>query len=516
MGCFTGLVENLLPILCIPSIRDDTKKTRIFNFICNALPIVFNSIQKGLRPIWSGIVVFLVCEFTITLVIWWCFRKPAEDDKRLLVVHLDCKEEASLISSSSPSPGHQPHHILSQTTDNSILPISALDHHKKDRQIDWSELPDHIIYLFATKLFHIKDYINFGGVCHSWHSVYVENRHSLPRQPPLLLLATELNNDDDQTRSFYSITEKRVLNFRVPLPHNRHCPGSSHGWLVTVGDDWEIALLNPFSPVNNKIHLPSATTFEHDQIHHPYSGTAVQFGNFLGYVAKVVLSANPTSSPNYVAMAIYSDFRRLAFCRPGDKVWTSLHWEITLAMDIIFYQDKFYFVTQLGEAFSCDLNHTHPKVSKIAPLHELSAHRTYLVESAGELLQVCRFTEMKFEDIENVDGRRCSDYFNEGFEVYKLDLVEHKWIKKNNLNGRVLFLGNNYSYSLSASEFTEYKPNSIYFTDDHYETYFEKEQIGLGPHDMGIFNLEDCTYEPHYPTKSRMIVPAPIWIEPML
>ncbi|PIA56427.1 hypothetical protein AQUCO_00700627v1 [Aquilegia coerulea] len=340
---------------------------------------------------------------------------------------------------------------------------NPLDHHEKNQEeVDWLEIPDHILSLVTIKLNYIKDYIRFGAVCQSWHSVYVENRyhHHFFHKPPLLMLATELNHDN-QTRSFYSLAEKRVIEFRVPVPHDRLCRGSTYGWLVMVSKDWDITLLNPFSSLNNVIQLPSATTFQRH--HNGNSASQNTKRGYLGFVVKVILSANPTSNPDYVVMAIYSDFLRLAFFKPGDNVWTSI--------------DPEY--------------------------------------AAGELLQVCRDTNHSSDDDPDWDDDVPQEYYNAGFDVFKLDRVAVKWIKMDTLHGHVLFLGDNSSYSLSALDFKECKPNSIYFTDDYYEGYFAKEKIGQGPHDIGVFDLEHGTHEPHYPTNSKNIIPAPIWIEPM-
>ncbi|PIA65127.1 hypothetical protein AQUCO_00100553v1 [Aquilegia coerulea] len=364
--------------------------------------------------------------------------------------------------------------------------------------VDWLELPDHILCLIADKLLHTKDFILFGAVCRSWRSIYSENKHTRSHQLPFLMLSSE-DNTDNQTRSFYSLTEKRYLNYQVPVPHNKFCRGYSHGWFVTVCENHQVSLLNPFSSVSNEIHLPPLTAFEYDK----KSGTPLT----PYYISKAVLSANPGSSLDYVVMATYGGFDRLAFFKPGDKAWTSFDSKYRFFLDVIYYRDQFYVVNCDGEVFACDLNLTRPKLSRVAPCLVTGAIKNYLVESSGDLLQVLRDTNFENEG---------HNYFNGGFEVFKLDLVKNKWNHINSLDGRVLFLGENSSFSLAASDFPGCKPNAIYFTDDYFEGYADNEEFGIGPHDMGIFNLENQSHEPHYPTKSNMIIPAPIWVEPML
>ncbi|PIA52188.1 hypothetical protein AQUCO_01000221v1 [Aquilegia coerulea] len=369
-----------------------------------------------------------------------------------------------------------------------------------EQDIDWLELPDH------------GDYIRFSAVSHVWHSVAIQNRHlTLARKPPLLMLATELNNDD-QTHSFYSLTENKVVDFCLQVPHNLYMRGSSHGWLAMVSNNWEITLYNPFLSVNNKIQLPPATAFEPRIDNDGDSVTVIDFDDYMKFVSKVVLSDNPASNPNYVVMAIYGDYCLLAFYKPGDKAWTSIDSKLIFIEDVIYYDDQFYFVDHKGNVFSCDLNQPQPRVSTVSPVLQ-GADKRYLVESCGELWQVSRYTIFPDENDINWESDNPMDYRNAKFDVFKLDRVAVEWIKMDNLQGCVFFLGDNSSYSVWGSDCPECKPNSIYYTDDYYEGYHLELKNGLGPHDMGVFNLQEGTHEPHYPTNSKMLIPAPIWIE---
>ncbi|PIA46043.1 hypothetical protein AQUCO_01600366v1 [Aquilegia coerulea] len=380
--------------------------------------------------------------------------------------------------------------------------VLLLENNNKD-YVDWLQLPEDVLSEIPFKFIDIIDNIRFGAVCHTWRSVYIDNNrfHHLPRQPPLLMLATQLNLDD-QTRSFYSLVEKKVFNFQVPVPHNLFISGSSYGWLVTVSETHQVSLFNPFASVNNEIKLPPLTTFEIVG-----NDDAVFTWGFRSFLFKVVLSANPTSNPNYVAMAIYAASCSLAFYRPGDKAWTLLPSEFC-AEDIIYFGDQFYIISAQGEVYTCDLNDPQPSLSSVAPPLGLVPYKRYLVESSGELLQILRY--MDYNEDEDAEGY----YFNDGFYVFKLNPINLKWIKIDSLQGRVLFLGNNSSYAISAFDFPRCKPNTIYFTDDYYEGYFEKEKFG--PHDIGVFNIEDRTLEQHYPITSNTVFPAPIWVEPLL
>ena len=49
------------------------------------------------------------------------------------------------------------------------------------------------------------------------------------------------------------------------------------------------------------------------------------------------------------------------------------------------------------------------------------------------------------------------------FEVYKLDQECGRWVRVENLGDRVFFLGNDCSFSVSATDFSGCKGNCIYF-----------------------------------------------------
>ncbi|KAF5201562.1 hypothetical protein FRX31_008851 [Thalictrum thalictroides] len=126
-----------------------------------------------------------------------------------------------------------------------------------EKEVNWLELPNDVLSLISNKLIQIYDYIYFGSVCHPFHSIYTANRHLIPRQLPFLMITTEFNFSDHQTRSLYSITDDYFFNFQLPVPQDRIIVGSTYGWLVTTNrGNLKVTLFNPFLQFNNLIHLP--------------------------------------------------------------------------------------------------------------------------------------------------------------------------------------------------------------------------------------------------------------------
>lgn len=59
--------------------------------------------------------------------------------------------------------------------------------------MDWTNLPKEILDVILAKLVDHSDYVQFGAVCKSWHSVAIDQKQSrianLPKRPPMLLFA---------------------------------------------------------------------------------------------------------------------------------------------------------------------------------------------------------------------------------------------------------------------------------------------------------------------------------------
>ncbi|XP_061993250.1 F-box protein At2g26160-like [Rosa rugosa] len=251
----------------------------------------------------------------------------------------------------------------------------------------------------------------------------------------------------------YSVSERKnyIKNVQLPYRHKRLF-GSSHGWLAIVDKiSRAITLMNPFAQAMAPIHLPHLNED----------------------VSKVILSADPALNPNsYMVIAIYNSIH-LAFLKGGQEDWNcirldSLHHPLT---DVIFYKSQIYAVSIHGTIVSinvnmCVINSSHPPelldvrafMTRIRDLDQ-----AYLVESTkGHLWHVQRCSI----GVTQFDG---NVLFEEGFRVYKVVfsdtdgcMVKHVEVKT--IGDEALFIGKNYSVSVSASKFPGCQPNSIYYT----------------------------------------------------
>ncbi|KAF6144399.1 hypothetical protein GIB67_024626 [Kingdonia uniflora] len=420
---------------------------------------------------------------------------------------------------------------------------------RKNVAMECSELPVELLEVIAelvlsfddfALLSAIKDVIRFGGVCKSWHSATLLFQKKYPCYFPLLqkdggfplLMLTEtlgkeydiIEYPDLSIRKFFSLYDNKVYTLNLPEAHGRHCWGSPYGWLITFGIDLQIHLLNPITRL--QIPLPSQSTFRHQHC------DCTRRNLFISYIAKAVLA------PQLIVMAIHTYTRRLAFAKPGDKAWTTLGNEdkcgskgwATLGnedygkySDLIYFKDHFFAVTNKGFVRYCDISGPNPIVIDFAapPYRPTfnALERFYLVEISGELHMVVRLVNRYL-----VKPRYYHHNLSTTFiEVYKMESLytTSKWVRLQTLGDHAIFIGNNLSFSILASNYPGCKRGCIYYTDD-YQAQYGSQILGR---DRGIFNLEKENIEPLYSGSETDLIneadddalsiySPPLWITP--
>lgn len=138
--------------------------------------------------------------------------------------------------------------------------------------------------------------------------------------PMVLILSRsepEGNTSPTKRRVVYSISEGKVYNnVGLPVPYSKRCCGSSHGWLATVDladQPMNITLMNPFKKAAT-IRLPPLESNAEYMIPTDHTNP------YENYVRKVILSADPSSSPdNYMVASLYSRDSVLSFTKAGQN-----------------------------------------------------------------------------------------------------------------------------------------------------------------------------------------------------
>ncbi|KAL3830773.1 hypothetical protein ACJIZ3_019575 [Penstemon smallii] len=348
---------------------------------------------------------------------------------------------------------------------------------------DWSELPFELLKLISRLSHFLDDYVRFGLVCKSWRAALLlkDKNNSCSLLP--LLMFTE---NENCLRLFCSPFNNRLYQFDLPEIYDRRCWGSSNGWLVTLDAKYELHLFNPLSSV--QILLPSL----HKNLKNLTYNPDVSRDRFF---KKVVLSSN-SSLGNCVVLAIYS-YNKIAFAKPGIESWTPLQCSSTSIQDAIYFGGKFYVADSSGDVIIFDSNGIHLKrVALTSPFHICL---TYIAELGGQIHVVRR---SMYYHVEKHVVITC------GFKVYKLDQCSNKCVEVKTLGNWSIFVGSNYSFSISGTGYPECISNCIYFTDHYGPTIH-------CPYDMGTYSLDTDDIKPLFQEDLICLKSyVPTWIKP--
>lgn len=124
---------------------------------------------------------------------------------------------------------------------------------------------------------------------------------------------SKLSTNWTRSYEFYSLLEGEILeSLRVPKFKNCEC-FESLGWLLSLGEDFSMSLLNTFS--GSEIPLLPQTILPPDQMYNEDSYI---------FIHKIVLSSRPNETSDYILMVVCGCKQVLAFWRPGDQTWKKL------------------------------------------------------------------------------------------------------------------------------------------------------------------------------------------------
>lgn len=246
------------------------------------------------------------------------------------------------------------------------------------------------------------------------------------------------------------------------------------------------------------------------------------FGNSLGdagnlHMEKVVFKFLDSDSSNFVLLTIHVS-GKLAMYRSGDKRWNIIHEMPSPYDDVILFAGDFYAVDSTGRAVLVGLS---PSNVGLVARPVFGGDKKFLVESSGELLMVDIYLSMAASTEVDMGGQNydafeqfdlCMGERTVRFKVFKLDREEKKWVEVNSLDDRVLFLGDDCTFSASASDLSCCR-NCIFFTDNFFYTDGEEDVVFRG-RDIGVYDMENgsiaaLTDNPEY---SKLFWPPPDWI----
>lgn len=244
------------------------------------------------------------------------------------------------------------------------------------------------------------------------------------------------------------------------------------------------------------------------------------FGNSLGdagnlYMEKVVFKFSDSETSSFALLTIHVS-GKLAMYKSGDKRWSIIHDMPSPYDDVILFKGDFYAVDSTGRAVLVGLSSNVALVAN--PV--FGGDKKFLVESSGELLMVDMYLSMgppevdlsdENEDVfEQFDG--CLGERTVRFKVFKLDREGKKWVEVKSLDDRMLFLGDDCTFSASASDLSCCR-NCIFFTDNFFYSGGEEDGVFKG-RDIGVYDMENGSIAAltDYPEYSKLFWPPPDWI----
>ena len=349
-------------------------------------------------------------------------------------------------------------------------------------------------------------------------------------QVPLLLVPSE----QQQTWTIYNVLEDNLLELKLSFSHDKRFSGSSQGWLVVVNEDYTISLHRPYfiskgdNDANTSVHLPCLfppEVFDDEEDDPPLDGRVddrldARFNDpqseyYIGergydyHVSKALITADPLTDPNdSTIIVIYGGLLELACFRYGnDTTWAKIADGFRGFEDMVLYKNQLYAIDTCTRLISFDpCNGTIKWVEPTIKSWYAYLTKRYLLESCGELLLLVRCINLSPDASERWTGM---------FKVLKLDAGGAEWIEVEGLGDVALFVGDNSTISVTASNFNGCQRNCIYFTHD---------EIGLRTRtnrscDLGVYSLENksCNlcYNLNPTTFHRMFRRPPIWIVPL-
>lgn len=227
------------------------------------------------------------------------------------------------------------------------------------------------------------------------------------------------------------------------------------------------------------------------------------------HVKKILVTADPVSNPEKcVVLAIFGRDERLAFIRYAkDTTWTTIDLEEDRGQfhDVVQHKNHFYGVNEFNKLVCFDIPDEAGPVTVNVLTPRLDSEpcmvQRYLVKTPeGDLLQVAR-------------QKACEDFcWTIRFKVMRLDAGECSWTKVKSLGDVALFLGDNASIAVRASDFYGCQSDCIYFNQD-------KDPMDMIHHfgDFGIYEVGKKRFSSNlninWSTLDRM-PKRPLWILP--
>uniref|UniRef100_A0A7N2RB53 KIB1-4 beta-propeller domain-containing protein n=1 Tax=Quercus lobata TaxID=97700 RepID=A0A7N2RB53_QUELO len=345
-----------------------------------------------------------------------------------------------------------------------------------------SQLPLDVVGDIVNRLHTFKDFVAAAGVSKPWRSACL----SISRRPqlPWLMLSETPSTDK---RGFFSLCDSNRYQLRLSEVCGKRCWGSPHGWVVTLGPDYETHLVHLMKRV--RIALPPLNTIRRQAAREEW----------FRLVNKFTLFKEPSNELLFLVVAIFGPMNLLAFARVGGGGATLNRrgrgeWAFVTNpnnmkfKDVACFNGQMYGLCEKGMLVRFELDSPlSAEVHVISPHPEgvCEPQKLYLVESLDNLFGVFRYgfyisSERRHETV--------------SFLVYKFNFSASAWEEVTDLKDHAVFVGDGNSWCFPTSTIPS-KSNSIYFTDDHWDWQMYPG-VAYGGYDVGVFDMASRVMQP--------------------
>ncbi|KAK4378183.1 hypothetical protein RND71_000045 [Anisodus tanguticus] len=397
---------------------------------------------------------------------------------------------------------------------------------------EWSQLPRELIDLISKHLSTEIDFLRFRSVCSSWRSSVPPKPYSILSRFPLL----PANNGIDVNSWRFKLSKSPLYLLRSPnqTTSSVNQSNNNHVWIIKHDREnpQRMRFLNPltrsqFKPFPlNLLKILDSSQYPILELCQEYTIQFIKYrptatsindaGNL--YMEKVAVRLE---KDGFVILTIHVS-GKLVMYRSGGTEWEIVD-ELSLPYDDVIMKDgNFYAVDNTGKGVFVNLRCGVTPELKVVANSVFGGDKKFLIESCGELLMVDKYLSIGREDDlgynENVEFYEEFDcYMSERtvkFKVYKLDGDMQRWVEVTSLEDRMLFVGDNCTFSVLVSELdSRCKGNCILFADQYFCS--TEDDGGLWKnHGIGVFSLENGSIGPisSYIGYAELFWPPPPWI----
>ncbi|KAJ4766185.1 hypothetical protein LUZ62_076560 [Rhynchospora pubera] len=347
----------------------------------------------------------------------------------------------------------------------------------------WATLPWEIVSLiisYATD--SAAKYVSYRSICRDWRRSLTDYSPVRPLPYPQLPFLLLPHHDRDPHQPTPHVGNVFPLPFnpsRVPrsydLPQIKDtecciCVGSSHGWLITLGQDSSVSLLNPVTA--DSLHLHPLSSIDHQNLsfhYHSFPEYHLKKNNIWhsqsSIVRRAVLSSDPAEDRNFTLLLFISDGTNWCYTWSGrDGPWIRhLHHQF-LVEDVISVKGWFIAIDRRNNLLFFDFRNrnTGLALTLLTIKQDIPSGDVFLVNLDGHLSIVLTSHFLYPSQCVLPRGFIKIFQFEANSEEYHSRELSCMQVKE--LTDHALFLGHGCSVSVSVQHFPQLTRNAVYFT----------------------------------------------------